>query len=126
VVAATTLHCGVTGGRGEKTVWAFLPTTVSGTYSRTVRRAAQDAVRAVLAHGAPSPDAILAVQQLPTRLADEHGPKFVPALAAELVRELAEASYVTASLDERDRRTVEGRQLIWGPLLSRGHREVAS
>ena len=54
-VSALSLHWGVNRGRDTKCVWAFLPTTAPASYSRIVRKAARDAVRAVLMHGVPSP-----------------------------------------------------------------------
>jgi len=91
-------------GRAEKCVWAFLPATVAAAYPHTVRTAAHDAVRALLAHGANSPDAATAVEHLVTRQGEHHGPQFVQDMAdelvVELVVELAEATAVMATEDE--------------------------
>src|SRR4051794_32412104 len=89
MVAALSLHWGLRRGRAEKCVWAFLPATVAAAYSHTVRTAARDAVRALLADGANSPDAATAVERLVTRQGEHHGPQFVQDMADELVVELA-------------------------------------
>ena len=91
LVAELSLHWGVRGGQDEKCVWAFLPATPSVTYAHSVRKAARDAVRVVLTHGADSRDAAT-VRLLVARLAEEHGLEFVRDVAAELVAELAEAT----------------------------------
>jgi hypothetical protein len=91
MVASLSLHWGVRGGRVEKCVWAFLPNTASVTYALSVRKAAHDAVRVVLTHGADSPDAT-DLRQLVARLAEQHGLVFVRRVADELVAELAEAT----------------------------------
>ena len=51
VVATLSREWGVIPGRYDKTVWALLPVGSSTNYSRAVRTAAHDAVRAALAHG---------------------------------------------------------------------------
>jgi glycogen synthase len=79
-------------GRRTKCVSAFLPATASATYSRSVRMAAHEAARVVLAHGVNSPDTT-AVRQLVARLAEQHGLDFVRDVADELVTELAAASF---------------------------------
>jgi anti-sigma regulatory factor (Ser/Thr protein kinase) len=91
LVAALSLHWGARVGHDEKCVWAFLPATASVTYSHTVRKAAYDAVRVALTHGADSPGAT-ALRQHVARLAEEHGLAFVRHVADELVAELAEAT----------------------------------
>jgi hypothetical protein len=79
-------------------VWAFLPVSADATYSHTVRTAARDVMRAVLARGADSPDAGSAVRHLITWLAAQRGRAFVRDVAAdELASELAEASAVAAA-----------------------------
>jgi len=103
MVAALSLQWGVRPGRDEKCVWAFLPAAASAAYSRTVRTAASDAVRAILAHGVDSPDAAPAVRHLVARLAEHHGSQFVQDVAEELVVELAEAAMATE--DEHEGRT---------------------
>jgi len=100
MVAALSLHWGLSRGQGEKCVWAFLPATVAAAYSHTVRTAAHDAVRVLLAHGANSPDAANAVERLVARQGEHHGPQFVQDMADELVVELAEATAVMATEDE--------------------------
>jgi hypothetical protein len=102
VVAALSLQWGVDPGRDEKCVWAFLPATAAAAYSRTVRTAAHDAVRAVLAHGPDTPDAATAVRHLMARLGEQHGSRFVQGVADELVVELAEATLAMATEDEHD------------------------
>jgi anti-sigma regulatory factor (Ser/Thr protein kinase) len=84
MVAALSLHWGLSRSRGEKCVWAFLPATAAAAYSHTVRAAAHDAVRTVLAHGPKSPDAANAVGHLVARLKEHHGPQFVQEVADEL------------------------------------------
>jgi len=91
LVGALGLHWGVRGGRDEKCTWAFLPATAPVTYAHSVRKAAHDAVRVVLTHGADSPDAT-DLRQLVARLAEQHGLDFVRKVADELVAELAEAT----------------------------------
>jgi anti-sigma regulatory factor (Ser/Thr protein kinase) len=100
MVAALSLHWGLSRGRGEKCVWAFLPATAAAAYSHTVRSAARDAVRVHLAHGANSPDAANAVEHLVAGLGERHGSQFVQDVADELVVELAEATAVMAIEDE--------------------------
>ena len=79
---------------------AFLPATVAAAYSHTVRTAARDAVRVLLADGADSPDAATAVERLVTRQGEHHGPQFVQYVADELMVELAEATAAMATEDE--------------------------
>jgi hypothetical protein len=102
IVAALSLQWGVSPGRNEKCVWAFLPATVSAAYSRTVRTAASDAVRTILAHGVDSPDAAPAVRHLVARLAEHHGSQFVRDVADDLVLELTEGSAAMATKDEHE------------------------
>jgi hypothetical protein len=102
MVAALSLHWGLSRGRGEKCVWAFLPPTAAAAYSHTVRTAAHDAVRVHLAHGANSPDAATAVEHLVAGLGEHHGPQFVQDVADELVVELAEATAAMATEDEHE------------------------
>jgi hypothetical protein len=73
IVAALSLHWGVSRGRDEKCVWAFLPVSAWATYSHTVRTAARDAMRIVLAYGADSSDAAHTVRHLVAALAALHG-----------------------------------------------------
>jgi hypothetical protein len=51
IVAALTREWGNLPRTDAKTVWALLPIGHSPTYSRAIRKAVHDAVRAVLAHG---------------------------------------------------------------------------
>jgi anti-sigma regulatory factor (Ser/Thr protein kinase) len=102
MVAALSLHWGLRRGRGEKCVWAFLPATGAAAYSHTIRTAAHDAVRVLLAHAASSPDAATAVEHLVTRQGEHHGPQFVQDMADELVVELAEATAAMATEDEHE------------------------
>jgi anti-sigma regulatory factor (Ser/Thr protein kinase) len=102
MVAALSLHWGLSRGRGEKCVWAFLPATAAAAYSHTVRAAAHDAVRTVLAHGPKSPDAANAVGHLVARLKEHHGPQFVQEVADELVVELTEATAAIATEHEHE------------------------
>jgi len=102
LVAALSLHWGLSRGRAKKCVWAFLPATVAAVYSHTVRTAARDAVRALLADGANSPDAATAVERLVTRQGEHHGPQFVQYVADELMVELAEATAAMATEDEHE------------------------
>jgi hypothetical protein len=103
IVAALSLQWGVSPGRDEKCVWAFLSAIPQAAYSHTVRTAVQDAVRAVLAHGPNSPDPATAVRHLVARLGEQHGPQFVQDVADELVVELAEATTAMATEDEHER-----------------------
>jgi hypothetical protein len=80
-------------------VWAFLPATASAAHSHTVRTAAREAIRTVLAHGSNSPDARIAIRHLVARLGEHHGPLFVQDVVDELV-ELAEATAAMAPKDE--------------------------
>src|SRR3954471_17778156 len=102
MVAALSLHWGLSRGRAEKCVWAFLPATVAAAYSHTVRTAAHDAVRVLLAAGANSPDAATVVEHLVTRQGEHHGPQIVQCVADELVVELAEATAAMATEDEHE------------------------
>jgi hypothetical protein len=83
-------------------LWACLPATAAAAYSHTVRTAANDAVRVLLAHGANSPDAATAVEHLVARLEEQHGRLLVQDVADELVVELAEATAAVAIEDEHD------------------------
>jgi hypothetical protein len=65
-------------------------------YSHTVRAAARDAVRAVLAHGSNSPDAATAVRHLVARLEEQHGTQFIQDMADKL----AEVTAAMATEDE--------------------------
>jgi hypothetical protein len=100
MVAALSLHWGLSRGRGEKCVWAFLPAAAAAAYSHTVRAAAHDAVRTVLAQGPNSPHAATAVRHLVARLEEHHGPQFVQDMVDELVVELTEATAAIATEDE--------------------------
>ena len=102
VVAALSVQWGISRGRNDKSVWAFLPAAASATYSRTVRKAAHAVVRAVLAHGVDSPHAAPAVRQLVAWQAEQHGPDFVRDMANELVLELADTVAAPAPTDEHD------------------------
>jgi hypothetical protein len=102
MVAALSLHWGLSRGRGEKCVWAFLPATAAAAYAHTVRTAAHDAVRMHLAHGSNSPDAATAVGHLVAGLGGHHGPQFVQDMADQLVVELTEATAAMATEDEHD------------------------
>ena len=64
IVAALSLHRGLSRGRNEKCVWAYLPISAWATYSYTVRTAARDVTRVVLAYGPDSSDAAHAVPHL--------------------------------------------------------------
>src|SRR5918994_2358204 len=102
MVAALSLHWGLSRGRGEKCVWAFLPTSAAAAYAHTVRTAAHGAVRVLLAHAANSPDAATAVERLVTWQGGHHGPQFVQDVADQLVVELADATAAMATEDEHD------------------------
>jgi len=87
---------GVRNGPQERCVWVVLPTSASADYVHTVRAAAQDAARAVLARGADSLDAAGAVEELLASLAAQHGRGFIQEVVDELAAELAEATAATA------------------------------
>jgi anti-sigma regulatory factor (Ser/Thr protein kinase) len=106
-VAALSSDWGVSRNGAEKCVWAFLPVSAGATYSHTVRTAARDILRAVLAHGADSPDAASAVRHLVTWLAAQRGRAIVRDVADELASELAEASAVHAAQGTPDRPAVD-------------------
>lgn len=106
-MAALSSDWGVSRSRAEKCVWAFLPMSAGATYSHTVRTAARDILRIVLAHGADSPDAASAVRHLVTWQARQQGRAFVRDVADELAGELAEASAVTAAQGTPDRPAVD-------------------
>jgi len=101
-VAALSLHWAVRTSPHEKCVWAFLPATASVAYPHSIRMAAHDAARVALAHGANSADAAMAVRQLNTWLAEQHGPGVARDMTDDLVAELAEASSTVMPEDERD------------------------
>jgi hypothetical protein len=107
VVTSLSSDWGVSRGRAEKCVWAFLPVSAGASYSHTVRTAVRDVMRTVLARGADSPDAASAVRHLITWLAAQHGRDFVRDVADELASELAEASAVTAGQGTPDRSAVD-------------------
>jgi hypothetical protein len=96
LVAALSLHWGVSRHRDEKCVWAFLPTAPAApsatTYPGAVHAAVHEAVRLALAHGTNSADAAAAIRQLTARLAEQHGTEFLRNVAAELVVDLAETT----------------------------------
>jgi hypothetical protein len=80
----------------DKTVWALLPVGDSPTYSRSIRKAVHDAVRAVLAHGRNTTAAATALRQITARLTEQHGAAAVRDLTDELARELAAANSAVA------------------------------
>jgi hypothetical protein len=92
VVAALSLDWGASQGRDEKCVWAFLPASAEATHSHTVRTAAGDLTRTVLAFGADTSGAAHAVRHLVGALAAEHGQEFVRDVVDELAAELAGVS----------------------------------
>jgi hypothetical protein len=119
-VSALSLHWGVNRGRDTKCVWAFLPTTAPASYSRTVRKAARDAVQAVLMHGVPSPDAAKAVRQLVARLTEQHGTQFVRGLADALMVELVDATFAIAKMNGDDEPPAEETRLDGYPRTDVG------
>lgn len=70
-------------------------------YARTVRQAAHDAVRAVLAAPPDSPEGSVALREVVAWLAREHGPGAVLDLAEELAVDLAEALDAIAAAEQR-------------------------
>ena len=68
----------------------------SPTYSRAIRKAVHDAVRAVLAHGQNTTAAATALRQITARLTEQHGAAAAPDLTDELARELAAANSAVA------------------------------
>ena len=102
VVAALSQEWGVMPRTDEKSVWAFLAVGDSANYSRTIRRAAHDAVRAVLGHGANSPAAASAVRRITARLAEQHGASAVRDLADELKLHLTEAASAAELINGRN------------------------
>jgi hypothetical protein len=100
VVAAPSGEWGVMPRADEKSVWAFLPVGDSAKYSRTIRRAAHDVVRAVLGYGVNSPVAASAVRRITAWLAVQHGASAVRDLADELALELGEAASAMAWTNE--------------------------
>jgi anti-sigma regulatory factor (Ser/Thr protein kinase) len=120
-VSARSLHWGVNRGRDTKCVWAFLPTTAPASYSRMVRKAARDAVRAVLMHGVPSPDAAKAVRQLVAQLTEQHGTQFVRGLADALMVELVDATFAIATMNGDDEPPVEETRLYGDRRTDVGH-----
>jgi len=95
-VAAASRHWGITPAQRSKTTWAYLPLTDSAGYSRAIRTAAHDAVRAALTHGADSPDTSTAVDRLTTHLIRQYGTDAGWDLVAELARDLDEARSIIA------------------------------
>jgi hypothetical protein len=102
LVAAVSLHWGVTLGAEEKCVWAFLPATAAATYPAEVRKAAHDAARAALTHGVDSSTSATAVRRLVARLGNDRGSGFLRDMADVLVAELAEASTAMATDEEHE------------------------
>lgn len=70
-------------------------------YARTVRQAAHDAVRALLAAPPDSPEGSAALREVVAWLAREHGPGAVLDLAEELAVDLAEALDALAAVEQR-------------------------
>jgi hypothetical protein len=95
-VAAASRHWGITPGQSSKTTWAYLPLTDSAGYSRAIRTAAHDAVRAALTHGVDSPDTSTAVNGLTTHLLMQYGTDAGRDLVAELARDLYKARSIIA------------------------------
>ena len=110
IVAALSLHRGLSRGRNEKCVWAYLPISAWATYSYTVRTAARDVTRVVLAYGPDSSDAAHAVPHLVAALAAQLGREFVRDVVDELAAELAEASAAVSTQGALDRPLANG---IW-------------
>ena len=102
IVDALTREWGIMPRTDDKTVWALLPVGDSPTYSRTIRKAAHDAVRAVLAHGPNTTAAATALRQITARLTEQHGAAAARDLTDELARELA-ASELRGCLDQQRR-----------------------
>jgi hypothetical protein len=92
VVDALTREWGIMPRTDDKTVWALLPVGDFPIYSRTIRKAAHDAVRAVLAHGRNTTPAATALRQITARLTEQHGAAAARDLTEELARELAAAN----------------------------------
>jgi hypothetical protein len=88
-------------------VWAFLPVSAWATYSHTVRTAARDAMRTILAHGADSSDAAHTIRHLVAALAAQHGRQFLPDRVDELAAELAEASAAISTQGAPDRPAID-------------------
>ena len=103
MVDALTREWGIMPRTHDKTVWALLPVGDSPTYSRTIRKAAHDAVRAVLAHGRNTTAAATALRQITARLTEQHGAAAARDLTDELARELAAANSAVAWINNGDR-----------------------
>jgi hypothetical protein len=88
-------------------VWAFLPVSAWATYSHTVRTAARDAMRTILAYGADSSDAAHTIRHLVAALAAQHGRQFLPDRVDELAAELAEASAAISTQGAPDRPAID-------------------
>ena len=106
VVAACSREWGVTPGEDEKTVWALLPVGDSTNYSRAIRKAAHDAVRAALAHGGNPVAAESAVRQIAARLTDQHGARALSDMIEQLAHDLADVTTTTPSVSGRDGQNV--------------------
>jgi hypothetical protein len=102
-LAGRSSNWGIRNGPQEKWAWVLLPTSASADHVHTVRAAAQDAARVMLARGAGSPDAAHAVQQLLASLAAQHGRGFIQEVVDELAAELADASAAIAPSGPPDR-----------------------
>ena len=106
MVAACSREWGVTPGKDEKTVWAQLPVGDSTNYSRAIRKAAHDAVRAALAHGRNPVAAETAVRQIAARLTDQHGARALGDMIEQLAHDLAEVTATIPSVSGRDGQNV--------------------
>ncbi len=109
VVAALTQEWGIMPRTDDKTVWALLPVGDSPAYSRAIRKAVHDAVRAVLAHGRNTTAAATVLRQITARLTEQHGAAAARDLTDELARELAAANSAVAWINECDRNECDGR-----------------
>jgi hypothetical protein len=103
IVDALSPEWGVIPRTDDKTVWALLPVGDATTYSRAIRKAARDAVRAVLAHGINTTAAATAVRQIMDRLTEQHGAAAARDLTDELARELAAANFAVTWINNGDR-----------------------
>ena len=83
-------------------MWAFLPIGDPPTYSRAIRTAVHDAVRAVLAHGRSTTAAATAPREITARLTEQHGAAAARNLADELARELTAANSAVAWINNGD------------------------
>src|SRR4051812_18921714 len=76
--------------------------SATDSYTRTIRQAAHDAVRALLTTAPDSPEGSIALREVTAWLAHEHGAAAVLDLAEELAVDLAEALDAIAVVEQRD------------------------